>query len=69
MKNKGAPGLPAGEPAVPAANEEFTEEFAATRDPVDGLGDARAGWDPYEVWRTRVKSSSGTKGQRESDPR
>jgi hypothetical protein len=27
-----------------------------------------AGWDPYEVWRTRVKGPSKTK-EREADPR
>jgi hypothetical protein len=33
---------------TPAANEEF----AASLKPVTG-------WDPYEVWRTRVKSAQG----------
>ena len=52
MERNGAEGLPAGPPATPAANEEFTGSDVQER-----RGYARAGWDPYEVWRTRVKAS------------
>ena len=69
MKSKGAEGLPAGPQGSVAANEEFgDEEFG---DEVDGyapLTRPPSGWDPYEVWRTRVKESSRT-GEREADPR
>ena len=64
MKRKGAQGLPAPDRLVPAANEEF-------KDLVNGLDDfeySRPAWDPYEVWRTRVKSSSREKDEREHDP-
>jgi hypothetical protein len=63
MKRKGAQGIPAADGLTPAANEEFAEL-------VNGLqGEAsRVGWDPYEVWRTRVKSFSRTKGESERDP-
>ena len=63
MKRKGAQGLPAPARVTPAANEEFT-------DTVTGMEDLahRGGWDPYEVWRTRVKVTSQAKGEREHDP-
>jgi hypothetical protein len=64
MKRKGAQGIPAADGLTPAANEEFTEL-------VNGLGggeESRAGWDPYEVWRTRVKSFSRSKVDSERDP-
>jgi hypothetical protein len=64
MKRKGAQELPAADRLTPAANEEFTELVNA----LDGLEYSRRGWDPYEVWRTRVKSSSREKGEREHDP-
>ncbi len=38
--------LTSPEPLEPAANEEFAARAAAS-----------AGWDPYEVWRTRVKAT------------
>lgn len=64
MKSKGAEGVPAGPQGSVAANEEFGEE-------VNGyapLTHSTSGWDPYEVWRTRVKNSSRTE-EREADPR
>jgi len=57
MKGRGVPDLPAGEDATPAANEE---EFTATVKPVNGFAHAPTGWDPYEVWRTRVKGAPET---------
>jgi hypothetical protein len=64
MKRKGAQGLPAPDRLIPAANEEFSELMNG----LEGLESSRAGWDPYEVWRTRVKSSSDEKSEREHDP-
>jgi hypothetical protein len=65
MKRKGAQGLPAAQRAIPAANEEF----ATTANGLDGLERPRSsGWDPYEVWRTRVKSSARMKLDRKVDP-
>jgi hypothetical protein len=64
MKRKGAQGLPADPQSLPAANEEFATQING----VDTLGYPRStGWDPYEVWRTRVKSSSRTKQAQELD--
>ena len=64
MKSKGAEGLPAGPQESVAANEEFGEEA----DDYAPLAHSPSGWDPYEVWRTRVKDCSRTK-EREADPR
>ena len=71
MKRKGAEGVPARQPVTAAANEEFSE----TMDDLDGhdvdihaldrLATPRPGWDPYEVWRTRVKASAKEKRGRE----
>jgi len=51
MKRKGAEGLAAVYRKSPAANEEFTAMVKA----LDRLARPQSGWDPYEVWRTRVK--------------
>jgi hypothetical protein len=65
MKRKGAQGLPADAQSITAANEEFVAEA----NQLDRLGYPRSsGWDPYEVWRTRVKSSSRGKSEQERDP-
>jgi len=32
---------------------------------LDRLATPRSGWDPYEVWRTRVKASAREKPERE----
>jgi hypothetical protein len=64
MESKGVEGIPADPQESVAANEEFGEQ-------VDGYASVTqspAGWDPYEVWRTRVKGPSKTK-EREADPR
>jgi hypothetical protein len=54
MKRKGALGVSAGRRATPSANEEFTR---------------RSRWDPYEMWRMRLKSSSRVKRDRKGgDP-
>lgn len=43
--------LPVERPQDTAANEDFTGSFKRP----EGLAH-RAGWDPYEVWCTRVKA-------------
>ena len=70
MKRKGAEGIPARQRLTPAANEVFAEavsdlgqEFA--RYDLDRITAPRSGWDPYEVWRTRVKASAKEKRGRE----
>ena len=68
MKRKGAEGLPAGPTVTPAANEEFNE-IVGGLDQLERIDRPRSGWDPYEVWRTRVKASSNAKpAEREHDP-
>jgi hypothetical protein len=64
MKSKGAEGLPADPQESLAANEEFGE----VNGDHDQLTRPRCGWDPYAVWRTRVKSAAGS-NEREADPR
>ena len=67
MKRKGVEGIPARERLAPAANEEFTGLASAEigRRELDRLATPRSGWDPYEVWRTRVKASAKEKRGRE----
>jgi hypothetical protein len=48
----------------PAANEEFT----AMPNALDWVARVHLSWDPYEVWRTRVKESSAVMQERERDP-
>jgi hypothetical protein len=38
----------------PVANERFTGMVNGT----DGVTHSQSGWDPYEVWRTRLKRPS-----------
>jgi len=71
MKRKGVEGIPARERLAPAANEEFpglasdlSRSDSGRREP-DRLASPRPGWDPYEVWRTRVKASAKEKRGRE----
>jgi hypothetical protein len=56
-------------PGTTAANEEFTG--IVTRR--DGAPAAAGGWDPYEVWRTRVRAPSSkaikARSERPHDPR
>jgi len=71
MKRKGAEGVPARQRLTPAANEEFGETMDdLDRDDIDvhaldRIATPRSGWDPYEVWRTRVKASAKEKRGRE----
>lgn len=64
MKRRGAAGLPAVHRITPAANEDF----AGMANGMDSLVRPQPGWDPYEVWRTRVKVSSGVTQEREREP-
>jgi len=62
MKRKGAAGRDAFYRNSPAANEPFTGM-------VNGLyrlARPQSSWDPYEVWRTRVKGSSSAMQSRHS---
>jgi hypothetical protein len=67
MKRKGAEGFPARQRLTPAANEEFNgavhdlHEHDLDRHALDRLATPRSGWDPYEVWRTRVKATAKEK--------
>jgi hypothetical protein len=66
MKRKGAEGLPAHQRLTAAANEEFTGTVNdLSRHGLERLATRRSGWDPYEVWRTRVKASAKEKRGRE----
>lgn len=49
---------------APAAKKQVTALVKA----LDGAVRPEAGWDPYEVWRTRVKASSTVMQEREHDP-
>jgi len=68
MKRKAAMGLAAAGRISSAANEEF----AAAADAMGGLEERpQPGWNPYEVWRTRVKESSESSSvtpEHEPDP-
>ncbi len=64
MKRKAAEGLAAAHRMSSAANEEFT----AMTNGLDRVAHPQSGWDPYEVWRTRVKVSSNVMPERERDP-
>ena len=56
--------LPADRRLTAAANEEFSGGIAgAVREPEP----VKSGWDPYEVWATRVKPAR-SKRQRQRDP-
>ena len=64
MKRKAAEGLAAAHRMSAAANEEFT----AMTNGLERVARPQSGWDPYEVWRTRVKVSSNVRPERERDP-
>jgi hypothetical protein len=64
MKRNGAAGRDAVHRISPGANEPFT----ARMNGLDRLARPQSGWDPYEVWRTRVKGSSTVMQERELEP-
>jgi hypothetical protein len=64
VTTRGAAGLAAVYRTSPEAKEEFTGM-------VNGLNRVArplSGWDPYEVWRTRVKVSPGAMQEQEREP-
>jgi hypothetical protein len=65
MKQDGAPGLSFERRASSAANEEFNDP-ASRR---EAAAPPAAGWDPYEVWRTRVKRPNRARRDRPREPR
>jgi hypothetical protein len=65
MKSKGAQEFPNDRRAITAANEEFSGAVSA----VHANAQAQSGWDPYEVWATRVKAPALLKRERQRDPR
>lgn len=66
MKRNEAQGRPSERRVVTAANEEFSAAVSAVRE----TASAQSGWDPYEVWATRVKAPALLKRarQRNSSP-
>jgi hypothetical protein len=54
MKREGAEGPAGVDRESPTASVGFT----ARANGLDRLAPPPSGWDPYEVWRTRVKGSS-----------
>ena len=64
MKPIGAEGRAAVYRMSPSTNDEFTEVVNG----LDRLAPPQSGWDPYEVWRTRVKASSTVTQGREREP-
>ena len=64
MKRKGVEGFPVIHRMARAANEDFPGA-ASDR---SGLARTRLGWDPYGVWRDRVKESVEGEAEREHDP-
>ncbi len=65
MKSKGAQEFPNDRRTITAANEEFSGAVSAVR----AGAQAQSGWDPYEVWATRVKAPALRKRERQRDPR
>jgi hypothetical protein len=61
---KRAEGLAAVNRISPAAKEESTGMVNG----LDKLAHPQSGWNPYEVWRTRVKGASSVMQERELDP-
>ena len=58
MTQESTEGLPVEQrPGTVAANEEFTGKLTRR----DGAPASAGGWDPYEVWRTRVRAPSSTR--------
>jgi hypothetical protein len=64
MKRKGAEGAGVVYRMSPVANKEF----AGMVNGLDRPSPPQSGWDPYEVWRTRVKGSASVLWELESGP-
>jgi hypothetical protein len=54
-------GVPVAHPISRAAGEEFS----AREQGQDGTAGVQRAWDPYEVWRTRVKETLDLDTRRE----
>jgi hypothetical protein len=65
MKSKGAQEFPNDRRTITAANEEFSGAVSAVR----ATAQTQSGWDPYEVWATRVKAPALRKRERQREPR
>ena len=52
-----------------AANDAFIASSVSANGPDRRRGQRRSGWDPYEVWRTRVKAASRAKQVRRGETR
>ena len=64
MKRKGDNGLPVLRRNARAANDDF---ISPDKGP-DGIAPGQPSWDPYEVWRTRVRESPDPQTEREGRP-
>jgi hypothetical protein len=64
VTTQGAAGLA----AVYRTSPEAKEEFNGMVNGLDGPARPLSGWDPYEVWRTRVKVSPGVMQEHEREP-
>jgi hypothetical protein len=64
MKSKGAQEFPTDRRVSSPANEELNGVASA----VGETAQTQAGWDPYEVWLTRVKAPALLKRERQRDP-
>jgi hypothetical protein len=63
MESEGAQEFPNDRRVIAAANEEFSGAVSA----VPGTAPAQSGWDPYEVWLSRVKAAALRKRERQRD--
>jgi hypothetical protein len=64
MSPKRAERPDAGYGLAPEAKKQITALVNA----LDSVVRPESGWDPYEVWRTRVKGSSTVMQEREREP-
>ena len=64
MIRESAEGLPVDRRSEPAANEKFTATTVTRRE----RAGREAGWDPYEVWQTRVRTPSEAARARKERP-
>lgn len=64
VKPKRAEGLAREYRLAPVSTEECTGKVQA----LGGLARAQLGWDPYEVWRTRVKGPATVRQERDPRP-
>ena len=65
MQGKTVEGLPV---AIERESLAANEDFAGTIEKIEPPQGTRSGWDPYDVWRTRVKNAFA-RAEHEADPR